>query len=86
MRVYLKLVSDFKVYNNPSWPAEGIIQPITQSPHSIVSGIVRDRLDDCTLVCSVGGIGELLVSFESEVSIEVGSRIRVSGELWADIN
>jgi hypothetical protein len=64
----------------------GFEQPIQESSHTLVKAIVKEVIDENTLLCDAGIIGDyLLVSLETNVrNIKIGDRIRLIGETKAE--
>ena len=62
----------------------GIFHSTEASPHVSVVGEVVTKISDDSYVVSVGNNMDLNLEFENDVLLEIGSRIRVEGELVAD--
>jgi hypothetical protein len=63
-----------------------LLQPINESPHSIVFATVREVIDEFTLKCDVEGLGkDIIVEFEQWVNILIGSNIKLTGNLKGEV-
>ena len=80
--VGIDLVNDYSVITKESEFIEDVLQPISESPHSIVSATVIEKEDDYTLLCDVEGLGRnIVVEFEEKVNVETGTSLRLKGNL-----
>jgi hypothetical protein len=62
-----------------------IEQPIEGSPHTLISGVIRE-LEGDELIVAIDGFGSLEVELESEVTLSVGHEVSFKGELNSENN
>jgi len=80
LRVALKLVIQVQTLDSNS--TLGIVQPISNSPHSVMVGEITQILDSDLLVCLAGeDFPSILVELEHPKSLAIGQVIRAVGEL-----
>ncbi|MFB4322035.1 MULTISPECIES: hypothetical protein [Paenibacillus] len=84
--VGIDLVNDYSVITKESEFIEDVLQPKSESPHSIVSATVIEKEDDYTLLCDVEGFGRnIVVEFEEKVNVETGTSLRLKGNLKVEL-
>lgn len=84
--VGIDLVNDYSVITKKTGLTEELLQPISESSHSMLLATVIEIEDDYTLICDIEGVGRnIVVEFEEKVNVEIGTSLRLKGNLKVEL-
>lgn len=80
----IDLVVKYEINNNNM--DFGFNQPIMESSHIIVGGIVTQIEDECTIRCNIIGLSiDIVIEFEDDIVVYVEERIQLEGSLELEV-